>query len=246
MGDAVAEVVTEIVVAVVVSKVASGIAEKIGLSDSMADLVGIGAAGYVGYARAQEEPHPIFGGGTGDAQESPLDAGLPTLEQQQAGGPSATTAPSDAAPSGPSPNAVAGLTDPGGQGAGGVLPAGGGAPGMLTQGQGSPAGAIQKPAPVPTIDAPKVQSDLVKPPPKQKEDDSYWSKLFSSERTMDMLLAGIGGAAKDKQATEDREYPEKIARQNAAGWASADPNPGGVGKLRQSFPGQGYLSAYQQ
>ncbi len=245
MGDAVVDVVTEVVVAVVVSTVATKIAEKIGLSDSMANLVGIGAAGYVAHARAQDEPHPIFGGGTGEAEPPAagmdLNSGIQGAEADQAGT-NAPIAPSDNAPSGPAPNAVAGLTDPGGQGPAGTLPAGGAAPGMLTQGQ-TPATA-PAPAPVPTTDVPQVQSKLVEPPP--KEDDSYWSKLFTPGRTMDMLLAGIGGAAKDKQAQEDREYPEKVAQANAAGWVNADPNPSGVGKVRQSFPGQGYLSQYQQ
>lgn len=248
MGDAVTEVITEVVVAVVVSEVASGIAEKIGLSDSMANLVGIGAAGYVAHARNQEEPHPIFGGGTGEAEAPPaagmdLSTGIQGAEASQAGTTS-PVAPSDVAASGPAPNAVAGLTDPGGQGPGGTINTA--TPGLLTQGQ-TPAGAANQPAPVPTTNVPTVQSSTVgKTGGDVGNEESYWTKLFSSERTMDMLLAGIGGAAKDKQATEDREYPEKVARANAAGWVNADPNPGGVGSLRQSFPGQGYLSNYQQ
>ena len=245
MGDAVAEVVTEVVVAVVVSEVASTIAEKVGLSDSMANLVGIGAAGYVAHARTQEEPHPIFGGGTG-GEEAPtagmdLSTGIQGVTPPPAQG--QPVAPSDVAPSGPAPNAVAGLTDPGGQGPGGTLPAGGAGAGMLTQGQATP-GTAPPPDPVPTAPAPTVQSSTVGKTGGDVGEDSYWSKLFSSERTMDMLLAGIGGAAKDKQATEEREYPEKVAKANEAEWLKA--GTGNLGKLRQSFPGQGYLSSYQQ
>lgn len=234
MGEATAEVITEIVVAVVVSEVASSIAEKIGLSDSMADLVGIGAAAYVGAARAQEEPHPIFGGGTGTgAAGSVLDAGLPSLEQQKTSGP---VAPSDVAPSG-APDDIGMRTGEG------TLPAGGAASGLLTQGQATPGTVNQGANVVPSVETPKVQSDTVgrTPPP---EEGSYWSKLFSPERTMDMLLAGIGGAAKSKEIEEDREYPEKVAKANAAGWVSAGTE--NLGKLKQTFPGQGYLSQYQQ
>ena len=60
---------------------------------------------------------------------------------------------------------------------------------------------------------------------------------------MDMLLAGICGAAKSKEAEEAREYPEKVAKANEAEWLAGKTQ---VGTLRQSFPGQGYLSSYQQ
>lgn len=249
MGEAVGEVITEVVVAVVVSEVASTIAEKIGLSDSMANLVGIGAAGYVAHARAQEDPHPLFGGGRGEEDAAPtagmdLNLGIQGAEPEQAGTTS-PVAPSDVAPSGPAPNAVAGLTDPGGQGPGGVLPAGGVQPGMLTQGAPTPASVAQQPDPVPSVTAPTVASSTVgKTGGDVGSEDGYWSKLFSSERTMDMLLAGIGGAARDDQAREEREYPEEVAKANAADWVAR--GTGNLGTIRQSFPGQGYLSSYQQ
>ena len=235
MGDAVADAVTEIVVAVVVSKVTTSIAEKIGLSDNMANLIGIGAAGYVGHARAQEEAHPIFGGGTGEtpaAAGMDLSTGMQGAEASQAGT-TAPVAPSDVAPSGPAP-AAGGLSTDSGMGMVGKGPQGGGPQGgMLNE---------SAPPPVAPPPAPKVESQLVKPPPKKP--DGYWSKLFSSERTMDMLMAGIGGAYKSKEATEAREYDEGVAEKNAAGWPAAGTS--GLGKMKQSFPGQGYLSQYQQ
>ena len=238
MGDAVVDVVTEVAVAVVVSKAATYIAEKVGISDSMANLIGVGAAGYVAHARSQLEPHPIFGGGQGaaDAPSAGMDLSTGIQGVQPPASAGQPVAPSSVAPSGAS-----GAPDDIGMRPGGTTQAGGVDAGMLTQGQ-SGAGVTSQPG-----IAPKVESQIVEPPVKKKEepaDDSYWSKLFSPERTMDLLLAGIGGAAKQDIAKEEREYPEKVAKANAAAWTKAGTS--NLGTLRQSFPGQGYLSSYQQ
>lgn len=77
-----------------------------------------------------------------------------------------------------------------------------------------------------------------------KEDSGksdWWGKLFSPEKTMDLAMAGMGGIGKAGMAKEDREYPEKIARQNEKEWMAHDARAGGTGgmlTLGRDYPSQ--------
>ena len=65
---------------------------------------------------------------------------------------------------------------------------------------------------------------------------SWWEKLMGSGKTMDLAIAGMGGYAKAGIAKDDREYQERVNRENAAGWQAADPNA--ISKINVNFPSQ--------
>lgn len=98
-------------------------------------------------------------------------------------------------------------------------------PGLLRQGQMSVTEAIPNPQAKP-MGTSKVASQVAEQTmggtttPAAKE-PSWWERLFSPEKTMDLLMAGIQGYGEAGMAKEDREYQEKIARQNEKGWISA-------------------------
>lgn len=225
MGAAVIPIISQLIVSVVVSKVATAVAEKVGLSDSMASLIGLGAGMYAGSM--------VGGQASGKVPGEIADLG--------AASPLAKPPGQDlSVPTGPAPNAQAGLTDPGGMGAGGTLPVGGTppttstpSPGMLDPG----APKMSAPEAIKTPETPIKSStpDAAK---------TYWQRLLSPERMGDMAVAGIGGMAKQSIAKEDREYDESVKRSNAAGWAAQD-TPGQSKLAPPTGPGQGYLSNYQ-
>jgi hypothetical protein len=64
---------------------------------------------------------------------------------------------------------------------------------------------------------------------------SWFEKLFTPERTMDLVMAGMKGYSEAAMREEDREYPEKIAKRNAKAWGRAYP---GMLSMSQQYPSQ--------
>jgi hypothetical protein len=69
-----------------------------------------------------------------------------------------------------------------------------------------------------------------------KTEPTYMQRLFSPEKTMDMLMAGIAGYGEAGMAKEDREYPQKIKDRDAAAWSQAF--PGSMSQISPTFPSQ--------
>jgi hypothetical protein len=68
-------------------------------------------------------------------------------------------------------------------------------------------------------------------------ENDWWGKLFTPEKTMDLIMAGMQGYGQAAMAEEEREYPEKIARQNEKEWSRAY-GGGGLLSLSQNYPSQ--------
>ena len=227
--------IAEIVVRVVVSKVASKVATKIGFSDDMANLIGVGVGMYAGGAAgnaasaAVNPTNPAPGMDLSSAMDGGMDLAI-NAPPPTVGGP-APAAPVSAEnlSIGSAPGASEGLAI-GGQG-----PAQSG--GMLTQGLGG-AGSPAAP-PSNTVGTPggSTSDRLIEGGTTVGKagsgDDSWWGKLFSPEKTMDLAMAGLAGAGRAGIAKEQLEYPEKVAKQNAQGWAAGDPNPGGFSSINR-------------
>lgn len=49
---------------------------------------------------------------------------------------------------------------------------------------------------------------------------NWWEKLFSPEKTMDLIMAGMQGYGQAGLREYELEYPEKVAKENEKGWLS--------------------------
>ena len=151
MGGAVGVVIGQIIIGAIVSKASTKIAQKIGFSDDVAGLIGIGAGMYAG-SQVGGAPTP----GTGSTEAS-LTA--------------ATNTPPPVAP--------------------------------------------------------------------PKEPASWWSRLFTPEKTMDLAMAGLSGYGKAGIAKEQMEYDDKMKQKNATAWTNYRGSPGGgLPQLSPNFPSQ--------
>ena len=206
MGAA-APVIGQVIVGYIVGKISTKIAQKIGFSDDVAGLIGIGAGMYAG-SQVGGAPTP----GTGSTEASLTAAtNTPTPEL-----PGALNTPAPTGnPVNPSPT----------QGPSGMLNQGAAPQGMLSQSQ-LPA-APPAPPPAPTTVAPP------------KEPASWWSRLFTPEKTMDLAMAGLSGYGKAGIAKEQMEYDDKMKQKNATAWTNYRGSPGGgLPQLSPNFPSQ--------
>lgn len=218
MGAAVIPFIGQIIVSVLVSKVATKVATKLGFSDGFAQLIGMGAGIYAG---------ALAGQSMGAKPSTGVQA--PELTEVADLGGGGSLAPSD----------IVGPGGPGARAGGGMLDYASQPPGTLPSGGIVPQGSYTPPPAGNTITPPTSA-----PPPPAPTTPTYWEKLFSPERVADMAAGGIKSMGDYQAAKEDREYPEKVAKEDAQGWVER-----GSGELKQiQLPsvGAGYLSSQQQ
>lgn len=260
MGGA---VVGSVIASIVVSKAVTAIGSKIGLSDSTAELLGVAAGGVAGmYAGGMvgggsTAKTAELAGATGEQVGTQLPAGYggptnptgsgfsgtgPTTMGVQASGGMATGSAGPAvnpqasrgalsqsmevqnfqAPATPPPENLVSRTN--------VQPAQG--QGMLSQGvtRGAP-NVSQPPAQSQTSQAIKQQA---MGGPGAGEEDNWWKRLFSPEKTMDMAMAAMQGYGESKQRKWELEYPEKLKQERADEWDAA--YGGGSASINRQFP----------
>lgn len=233
-------IVGAIIVSVVVSEAVKAIGPKLGFSDTM---VGIGAtiagayAGGMTYSSAMATTAGAgvesAGGGMDlalDTSTADLSAAGSNVAPSGAGGAGlgldpnsfnlAASAPT-AVPAAPAA-AAGGVTTP-------PLTVGA-APGADT----ALGGGMLSRAAAPTAAVPKAATTASRVTDTAGE-KSWYEKLFTPEKTMDLIMAGMTGYSEAGMAEEEREYPEKIAKQNAKDWSKAYP---GMLSLSQQYPSQ--------
>ncbi len=237
--------IAQVVVSVLVSKVATSLAEKLGFSDGFSQIIGMAAGIYAGVAVGGAMSPKTAGGEAGlKAPElANLDVAAGGGGAVQPVAPSTAITPGMGAP-GPSGGLTESLGGAGGGGGGGILTQGAVPPGTLPSGGIVPSGKF---VPKPEIVQPSVAKNVISETvggAGENAGESYWKKLFSPERLVDMAAGGIKGAADYQTAKEDREYPEEVVRRNAADWLNRGTS--GLSQIRLKGPGQGYLSSYQQ
>ncbi|MCP4471573.1 MAG: hypothetical protein GY815_12980 [Gammaproteobacteria bacterium] len=72
--------------------------------------------------------------------------------------------------------------------------------------------------------------------PANPGEQSWTQRLFSPEKTMDLIMGGMQGYGQAGIAKEQMEYPEKIAEKNAKDWQAA--YPGRLSLEQPRFPSQ--------
>ena len=218
MGAAIVPIIGKLIVSVVVSKVASAVAVKVGLSEDLAGLVGIGAGLYAGSLVGTQLPSSTTTTGP-DAVGMDLSTGMGNLDLSM-NTPGGAPGGMPAAP----PNLESSMNIPGGAPggmpaapaappSGGMLsegaPPGGAAPGVNSTG-GAPAGS--------TADQ-VIKSSMVTGG--GSSEPSEWQKLMGGGKTMDLVMAGVKGYSDTGIAKDNREYPERVAKENEQGWLTA-------------------------
>lgn len=66
------------------------------------------------------------------------------------------------------------------------------------------------------------------------EEDNWWKRLFSPEKTMDLAMAAMSGYGESKQRKWELEYPEKLRQERADEWDAA--YGGGSASISRQFP----------
>lgn len=198
-----------VIVAAVVSKVVQEVGEKIGLSENMSQILGVVAGAYTG--------NMAYGAMTSTPETGAVNmptAGQGTTQPSVAGPADAPVAPSAALdqPFDPSASPYTASAPP---------PA---APVAAPERTGmlSETSAIQ-PAPTTTQVATPPVTSPTSTSVESTGQQSWVERLFSPEKTMDLVMAGMSGYAEAGMAQEVLEYPEEVKKQNAAGWAAAYP-----------------------
>lgn len=221
-----------IIVGFLVSKVVVAIGEKIGLSDSLTNILAVGASIYAGGMTYQAASASQVGA----TQGATTGASANTI-------PGTTVAPSSVSNIPGTPLAPAGspYASTPSAGFGQAAPRGG----MLTEPStiaanlsAPPASSSQVAAGGDTaggiIDASTQSSTLAGN--KSLLDTSWVDRLFSPEKTVDLIMAGMQGYGQAGIAKEQLEYPEEVKEKNAAGWAAA--YPGMLSLDAPQFPSQ--------
>ena len=251
MGAAAIPVVASVITSVIVSKISTAVASKIGLSDSMAGLVGLAAGVGVGGLAMNAASTAASGAATGASGAGAMDAAVAAgnagpsaatlskagLDLSQAnlalGDPGGNTLSLASSNTTGAANTVAGPTAIPSIDGGSVMTNSPKAGGMLTQGSGG--------IDAPVIGGGNTTAALASGNNIEKVtsgDKGWWGKLFSPENTMMLAIAGMGGMGKAGIAKETMEYDESVAKDNAKDWAAGDPGTGGFSKLNPSFPSQ--------
>lgn len=228
MGAA-APVIGSIITSVVVSKAVSVVGEKIGLSESLTSVLGTVAGVYAGGMTYQA------------ATASTAAAATPPPGMDLA---AAAAAPSNIpgtpiAPSAPPASNIAGtpLAPHGSpyaspQSAGATRASRGG---MLSMPE-APVQPAPRPAPGTDTAGEIIRSETVGGGGAGTE-KSWVERLFSPEKTMDLIMAGMQGYGQAGMRKWEIEYPEKIDERDARRWAAA--YPGRSTLTGPSFPSEG-------
>ena len=229
MGSAV-PVVGAVVAGFVTSKVVSEVGKSIGLDDGLTNILGAAAGVAVGgltYGQAS---------GTAASTAATTAAVAATPPPNIPGTPIAPSAgmPTSNIPGTP----LAPHTSPY------ASKQSAGSGGMLSQGSmPAPSAAPSPQQPVPTAGR-DTSGTMIKEATTTKPaqvaqtgtEKSWVEKLFSPEKTIDLIMAGMAGYGEAGMRKEEMEYPEKIAEKNARGWANAYP---GQLSINQQYPSQG-------
>jgi hypothetical protein len=197
-------VIGSIITSVLVSKAVSVIGEKIGLSDNLTSILGTVAAAYAGGTVFNELSAAQKGAQGMTAAGSEMGSGAGATPTPAA--PSADVAASNVPsfdPSSAAPQDIVGA------------PRGG----MLSEPAITPSMSTKPP-----ITTAKPPTTTVPGTPASTQ-QSWTERLFSPEKTMDLVMAGMQGIGQAGIRETEMEYPEKIAQQNADAWAKAYPKP---------------------
>ena len=218
MGAAAAVVAGQIITSIVVSKVATVVAQKIGLSDDLAGLVGIGAGLYAGGLAGAEMT-------AASTATAPAGVDIAASALPPANIPGTPIAPSAAPPVTTGPGMIPGPI----QGVQSPLPA---PPNIQSGGMLAP----KQTPPVASATAPPVgtdtATDMVKAGttsvPADPGATSWWDRIWQSSKTMDTLVGAAGGAAQgylQGQAVKD-QYKAQYAREDelAGRWGDGSLN----------------------
>ena len=197
MGAAV-PIIGQIITSFVVGKVASKVASAIGLSDDMAGLVGIGAGLWAGSAMFSSPTHtsstmPAAPGPAGATTQAPIDASATGGMMARNTPPAVMTPETGMAGLQPSGAVTTPVSSE-------VYQAGNVAPTTV------PPVQPQTVAPVTQQVAGEIPQ-TVTPTVTPVETESWWDKIWNSDRTMDTLVGAAGGMAQGYmtgQAVEDR------------------------------------------
>jgi hypothetical protein len=220
--------IASVVVGMVVSKVVQEIGPKIGLSEDMSNMLGMVAGAYAGgmtygamsptatSATEMTAAGSDLGSGVATAGQIAPSEALTVAENVPAGVQAAPGA------SGPHPS-VEHLTQP---------PAGASQLSTARTGMMSEPSALLSPAqPAQVAAQAPAQAQAAAPPPAPVE-QSWTERLFSPERTMDMVMAAAQGWGQAGMAQETMEYDEKVATKNAKDWAKDYPGKLSIGGFK--------------
>ncbi len=222
-----------IITSFLVSKAIQVVGEKIGLSDSLTNILAIGASIYAGgmtYKAVSASQ-----AANASINTIPGTTVAPSAVSNIPGTPLAATPPVSNIPGTPLAPAGSPLASTPSAGFGqAAVPR----PGMLSEpsaiAPNVSAPPPQTPAGVDTagkiIEGSTGSAPLV-------GDKSWVDRLFSPDKTVDLIMAGMQGYGKAGVEQYKLEYPEGVAEKNAAGWADA--YPGKLSLTPPQFPSQG-------
>lgn len=222
-------VIGAIVVAFVVSKVVQKIGPKLGLSQEMSNMLGMVAGAYAGgmtYAAATP---------TAAASTTPAGADLGSGAGASNAAPSAQlTAESAGAgafnPASAAPQHIAGATPPPtaptAMNGTATIPATAdqAALSRMTESAARPSGMLTEPPDL--MAATKTPTPASTPPVPEK---SWTERLFSPEKTMDLVMATAQGWAQGGAAQEALEYDENVDKSNEKDWVKRYPGQKSIG-----------------
>lgn len=217
----------QVLTTVVIAKVTIEIAEKLGLDDSIAGVLGAVAGIYGGHVvggmiRTSRHESPSAGESKSSLAPEDFASAGPTTEQ-----PTQTQQPQQRAVPEPSSQAQGIMANA----TGSNYNAAGRNPGMQPAIQ--PSQVQQQQQGVPGMQPAVDNSNTTKiPSVKPEEDQSWWDKIISSDRTMDTIVGGVAGAAQGYIAGKTVEDARKAeyARDDAenqrleGGWANQNLN----------------------
>ncbi|MDH3638901.1 MAG: hypothetical protein OES09_10640 [Gammaproteobacteria bacterium] len=222
-------IVGAVITSYVVSEAVRAIGPAIGLSDDLTNLLGTVAGAYAGGAAynaataAPAAPVPDLSASPGNIPGTPLAPSAAPPVSNIAGTPLAPAGSPYA--SAPSAGATRGgmLSEP---------------PTVSTPARAATTAQAPGTRPSPGTDTAGriIEAETVTPASTGGTQTSWLERLFSSDKTMDLVMAGMQGYGQAGIVQEQMEYPERIARENAADWAAAYP---GQKSIRSNFPTQG-------
>ena len=225
---AAAPIIGSIITSIVVSKAVQEIGPRIGMSDDMTSLLSFAAAAYAG-GYTYNTTAAAAGGAAGGAGAAGTAGGAytsPPGPHAGAAAPPVSNIPGT--PLAPSDSPYASRPTAGASEASMAVDVPKTRGGMMTE-SASPPPTTRAPAGTDTagsIIESSTQQGLHQP-----VEDSWMSRLFSPEKTMDLVMAGVKGYGQAGIEEYKLEYPEKVATENAQGWAEA-------------YPGQKQLAPY--
>jgi len=216
MGASVIPIIGSIITSVIVSKAVAVIGEKIGLSEDLTGILSAAAGAYAGAA--------TYNQAMGAATPGPAKAGMDL---------SAATAMPTAQPAMPPPvsNIPGTPLVPGGSPYTSPQSAGGG---MLTQAPPPDlAGGGMPPPPGGTTANQVIESQTAG----KAGEDSWWSKMFSPGKTMDLVMAGMQGYGEAGMRQYEVDRPYEVEKDRGRRWEEMGTS--GFNQVTPTYPSQG-------